>query len=286
MRDKAGGCADYLCDVDMRALANASMTEIQQAIGNRLAPEGFASDQPQVFAQVFKFRRRIECTIIQTRFQRLGASGDRCQRVIYFVNDPGRETAIRCQLLCSGDGLVCLDARRDVLAKGNYMRNLVLVIGPHRNLAYKPITVLSFRGQTLLFETFNRARVKGSAKLLFQLFTRLTCQYVEDLTTQRVTSGDALPPEFAIAIPCNNSVFTVDCIERNWKVIDYRLCQPALSFDFGGSALDLFCQSNRRFSGRLVQRRHMSSKGSLLCRGIDKPGCFFAAIVDAVKSNY
>ena len=173
MRDQSGRSLDDFCNVHRDALSGAKTAEIQQSIRDCLAAESFVANQTKVLAQIFRVGRVAESALLDSLFKRLSARRDCRQWIVDFVHDAGGESADGRQLLSAGNGPVCLDANRDVLANRDDVRNLFAFVGPHGNLADQPVMRVAGFRYRFLFDSMNLASGEDPAKFAFQQIATL-----------------------------------------------------------------------------------------------------------------
>jgi hypothetical protein len=101
----------------------------------------------------------------------------------------------------------------------------------------------------------------------------------------RLAARDALPAEFAVAIPRDDAVIAIHGVERNGQRVDDGFGETPLRFGLGRAAFDLFREARGGGARRLVQRRDARRERGLLRRRIDQTALGFAAILRAVEGD-
>src|ERR1041385_4141300 len=75
------------------------------------------------------------------------------------------------------DRAICFHAISDLFADSNHVRYRAAVVGPHRDLTNHPVTDITLRRWSFLFDAFDLTALKHTRKLFFQHITRLARQY-------------------------------------------------------------------------------------------------------------
>src|SRR5438270_1747719 len=238
VREQTRRRLDDFGEVDGRVLGGSRAAEVQQAVRNLLGAEGLAADELKVFAQVSDARARAVDALGDARLQRLGARRDGRERVVDLVDDARRQPPDRRELLGARHGAVGLDARGDVLADRDDVRDL-LAVRPHRHFADEPVARRAVGRFRLLLDALDLAGLEGALEFSLQGLARLARQHVEDVPAQNVAARDALPAQLAVAVPGDDAVFVVNRVERDGKAVNDRLREAALRFGLGCPALDL-----------------------------------------------
>ncbi len=238
VREQARGRLDHLRDVDGRVLAGARAAEIQKPVRDGLAAERLAANQLQILAQVFDLGRRAVDALDDARLKGLGAGGDGRQRVVYLVHDAGRQAPDGRELLRTRHRAVGLDARRDVFADGDDVRDLA-VVAAHRDFADEPVVRRAVVGARLLLDALDSSGGEGALELLLHRLARLPGQDLEDVAADGAAARDALPALLAVAVPRDDAVAAVNGVERDGQGVDDRLGEAALRLGRGRGPLDL-----------------------------------------------
>src|SRR6185369_8572067 len=97
MPDELQRLLDNLIHVAGHFFGLPLMRELQQAVGDRLAPESLVANDVQVLAKVLV--KRGVSNVFHSRGQRLRAGGNSRQRVVDFMNHSSRESTYRRELL-------------------------------------------------------------------------------------------------------------------------------------------------------------------------------------------
>ena len=229
---------DYFIHVDRHSLPGTQATEIEQAIGDRFATKSFIPNQPEIFTQITGVRRIAKRAFLNSLLQRLCAGGDGRQRIIDFVDDTRSQTSYGGEFLCARDCTMSFDACGYVLANGNHMRNLFRFAGTHRNLADQPMIRVTFIRDGFLLDTVNLAGRENLAELTFEQLTILFGEHFKNVLAENESARQTEFTQLAVAVPGDDSIFTIDRVERQRQRVDDRFGEALLHFGFRRAAID------------------------------------------------
>src|SRR5205085_173165 len=161
------------------------------------------------------------------------------------------------------DGAVRLDARRDLFADGDDVRDL-FAVNLHRDFADEPVARRAVGRLRLLLDVLDLARGERALELATERPARLPSENLEDVSPQNVAARDALAAQLAVAVPGDDAVVAVNRVERDRKAVNDRLGEAALRLGLGGAPLDLARQMDGRRARGLVERRDARGERGLL----------------------
>src|SRR5205085_8853867 len=172
MKEQARSRLDNFGDVDGRVLDRARAAEVQKPVRYLLATKSLAAYELKVLAQVFNVRARAVSVLCDARLKCFGARGDGRERVVDFVYDARGQTPDGGEPLRPRDGAVRLDARRDVFADGDDVRDL-FAVNLHRDFADEPVARRAVGRLRLLLYVFDLAGRERALELAPQSAARL-----------------------------------------------------------------------------------------------------------------
>jgi hypothetical protein len=207
--------------------------------------------------------------LADARLQSLGAGRDGRERVVDLVDDARGEPAHGRQPLGARHRAVGLHARRDVLADGDDVRDL-LAVDAHRHLAHEPVARRAVAAARLLLDALNLAGAEGALELALHRAARLALEDLEDVAPQHVAARDALPAQLAVAVPRDDAVVAVYGVERDGQAVDDGLGEAALALGLGRAPLDLAREVDGGRARGLVERGDARGERGLLRGGLDQ----------------
>ena len=160
------------------------------------------------------------------------------------MHDAGGEPADGGEFFSSCDRAIRFDARRDVFAHSDDVRDLRAVCA-HRNFADEPVLRVPVGGRALLLDALDLAGLEGASELAFERRTRLARQHIEDATAQRIPTRHTLTAKLAVAIPSDDAMRAINCVERHRQTINDRFGETTLCFCLSRASFNFARETHR-----------------------------------------